>query len=217
MPRPYRRAWPDRHARLHRRARRGGPRKHRVREPGRGRRRRYHHHLPARNRACHRRPDHRRLHPAPRPRHRHRACVCDGRPHQRPQGPGDDRDRPTQGGRRGRLHRWDEECHQCAGHAPRAHLCPRLRRADRPPHRGSRPHWRRRDERGRVRLAARPNRRAQDRRDHHAGARHAAHGVDRRALSRRLDHLPRSHSRFCAAPRTRGCMSPLRRRSTIWR
>ena len=53
-----------------------------------------------------------------------------------------------------------EERHQCAGDAPRAHLCARLRRADRPSHRRSRPRRRRRDERGRVRRAARPRRRA---------------------------------------------------------
>ena len=132
---------------------------HRLGEPGGGGRRRHHHRLPARHRAGDRRSDHRRLHPAPRARHRHRPRAADGGAHQGPQGPGDDRDRPAQGRRRGRLHRRHAQRHQRAGDAPRADLRRRLRRADRAPHRRPGPGRRRRDERGRVRRAARPDRR----------------------------------------------------------
>ena len=146
----------------------------RLGEPGGGRRRRHHHRLPARHLAGDRRSGHRRLRLR---RARDTAIV-----HVQPmaaltkglRGRGDGRDRPAQGRRRRRLHRRRQKRHQCAGHAPRAHLCARLRRADRASHRGPRPDRRRRDERRRIRRAARPDRRADGGRDHHAGARHAA-------------------------------------------
>ena len=50
----------------------------------------------------------------------------------------------------------DTSVDQRPGDAPRADLRARFRRADRASHRGSRSRRRRRDERGRVRLAARP-------------------------------------------------------------
>ena len=70
---------------------------------------------------------------------------------------------------------------------------------------------------GEFAVAARPDRRAEDRRDHHAGARHAARRADRRPLSRGVAHLP-GVARG-AAPRQgrRACRSPPRPRSIIWR
>ena len=51
-----------------------------------------------------------------------RPRPSDGGADQGPRGPGDDRDRPAQGGRRRRLHRRRHERHQRAGDAPRADL-----------------------------------------------------------------------------------------------
>ena len=189
LPRQAGRAGSDRHARLHRRAGRRLPRDARLGEPGRRRRRRHHHHLPARHLAGDRRSRHRRFRAAPRARHRDRARASDGGHDQGSARRGDDRDRPAQGGRRGRLHRRRQKHHQCAGDAARADLCRRFRRADRAPHRGSRSRRRRRHERGRVRRPPRSARHSEGGGDRHAGARHPPRRADRRALPRRLAHL----------------------------
>ena len=88
-----------------------------------------------------------------------------------------------------------QERHQCAGDAARADLRARFRRADRAPHRGSRPGRRRRDERGRVRDTARARRHPQRGGSGDAGARHAAGGTHRRALPRGVADLDRSRWR----------------------
>ena len=105
--------------------------------------------------------------------------------------PRDDRVRPPQGRRRGRLHRRAAHRDQRRRDAPRADLCPRLRRADHAPAGRPAPHRRRRDERGRGRLPARPRRHPEGGRDHRRRARHAARGADPRALPRRPDLLRR--------------------------
>ncbi len=186
LRRQDRRARPDRHARLCRRARRQPPRDLCFREPGRGDRRHHHHHLPARYLARDRQFGDGGFRPAPRPRHRDRQHPPDGGADQGHARRGDDRDRPVEGRRRGRLHRRRPQRHQRAGDAARAHLRPRFRRADRAPHRRSQPGRRRRHERGRVRRTARAGRHPQCRRSRDAGARHAPGRADRRALSRGL-------------------------------
>ncbi len=90
-----------------------------------------------------------RFRPAPRPRHRARQRPPDGGHDQGPRRRGDDRDRAVESRRRGCLHRRRQERHQRASDAPRADLCARFRRPDRPPDRGRRPRRRRRHERGR--------------------------------------------------------------------
>ncbi len=106
------------------------------REPCRRRRRRHHHRRHARHRAGHRPGGARRFHPAPRARQRHRQRARHGGHDEGPQGPGDDRDRPAQAGRRHRLHQRQVERRQRARHAQRAALRQGPRHADRPPHRG---------------------------------------------------------------------------------
>ncbi len=211
LPRQGRGARADRHARLRRRTRRRIPRDLRLGEPGRRRRRRHHHRVAARHQPGDRRARHGRFRAAARPRHRHRPCPSHGGAHQGHPGPGDDRDRPAEGRRRRRLHRRGEERHQRPGDAPRPHLCPRFRRPHRASHRGPRPGRRRRDERGRVRRAARPRRRSQHGGDGDPGARHPAGRAGAVALPRGLGHLrgfPRG-----AAPR-QGC-GPARHRRDL--
>ena len=198
-------ARPDRHARLRRRARLQPSRDLCLREPGRRDRRHHHHHLPARHLAGDRQFRDRRFRPAPRPRHRDRQHPSDGGADQGPARRGDDRDRPVEGRRRGRLHRRRQERHQCAGDAPRADLRPRFRRADRASHRGSRSRRRRRDERGRVRRPARPDGHSRCRRSRDAGARHPPGRADRRALSRGVGELHRLARNPQARPRRRPC------------
>jgi dihydroorotase-like cyclic amidohydrolase len=57
-----------------------------------------------------------------RARHRDRARTSDGGADQRAGRQGDDRNRPAESSRRGRLHRRRQERHQRAGDAARAHL-----------------------------------------------------------------------------------------------
>ena len=105
LRRQDRRPRADRHARLCRRARRQPPRDLCLREPGGGNRRHHHHHLPARHLARDRQFGDGRFRAAPRPRHRDRQHPSDGGADQGPARRGDDRDRPVEGRRRGRLHR----------------------------------------------------------------------------------------------------------------
>ncbi len=189
LPRQAGRARPGRHARLRRRARRRPSRDLRLRQPGRRRRRRHHHHLPAQHLAGDRRSGDGRFRAAARARYRDRACASDGGADQGPRRQGDDRDRPAQGGRRGRLHRRRQERDQRAGDAARAHLRQRFRRADRASHRGPGSDRRRRDERRRIRRAARAARHSEGGGNGHARARHPSGRAVGRALSRRLGHL----------------------------
>ena len=215
LRRQDRRPRPDRHARLCRRARRQPPRDLCFRQPGRGGRRHHHHHLPAGHLARHRQFGDGGFRAAPRPRHRDRQHPSDGGADKGHARRGDDRDRPVEGRRRGRLHRWRQQRHQCAGDAPRADLRPRFRRADRASHRRSQPGRRRRHERGRVRRTARPGRHSQCRRSRDAGARHAARRADRRALPRGVAELHRVAGNPASAPAMPGLPSAPRSRSIM--
>ena len=173
--------------------------------------------LHARHEPGSRRSGRHRLHRAPRPRHLHRQHLPGRRPDQGTGRAGDGGDRPPQGGRRHRVHRWRALGDECAGHAPRSDLRPRLRRADRPPCGGSRPRRPGRDERGRVRLAARAAGHSARGRDGDAGARHPPRAPHRRTLPRRHDLRPPIRRRSCAPRRKKGCRSPAACPSTTCR
>ena len=184
-----------------------------IGEPGGGRRRRHHHRVPARHQSGDRRSGDRRFRPAARARHRDRARAADGGADQGPRRRGAGRDRPAQGGRRGRLHGRRQERRERAGDAPRADLCGRLRRAGRAPHRGPRPGRRRRDERRRIspRGSACSASRAPPRPSCWS-ATCASSGFPARATTR-LPSPARNRSPCCAAPRRPACRSPPRSRS----
>ncbi len=191
MRRPGAHRRPRGSPRLRGRARRRAPRDARQRQRGGRRRRRDHAGVHARDQPADRRAGHRRFRAAPRPRHRHHPRAARRRHHQGPRRPGDDRVRPADRGRRRRLHRRAQGRHQRPGDAPRAHLCPRFRRAPDAARRGADAGRRRGDERGRDGLAARAPRHPAGGRDDPARARHPPRAPDRRALPRRHDLVRR--------------------------
>ena len=114
----------DRCAGVHRRARLRASRDLEDREPCRRGRRRHDHGRHARYQPGHRSGRARRFHPAARARQRHRQRAHHGGDDQGPQGRGDDRDRPPEAGRRGRLLQRQVERRQHARDAQRAALRP---------------------------------------------------------------------------------------------